>query len=117
MYKAFVIIAALLVCLLLMYLAAGALPMRVSLGRNSRYFILLTVRGREPRLEQSVIELMFIMRSSRLYGEIIIQGSMLDADTRATAQALAERHVCVTFVEDGEAPWIRKTNCWKYPAQ
>lgn len=117
MYKALVIIAALLLCLLLMYLAAGAFPAKVGLGRNSRLCILLEVKGREPRLERSVEELLLVMNGSRLYGDILIQGSLLDADTRAAARALADRHGCVTFIEDGESPWIRKTNCWKYPAR
>lgn len=117
MYRAFAIIAATLLCLLLMYLALGRLPVKVKLGRNSRLAVLLCLRGREPRLEQSVIELLKLMDSGGLYGEIVIQGSLLDADTRATALALAERYGCVTFVEDGDSPWTRKANCWKYPAQ
>ncbi len=116
-YRAFAIIAAALLCMLLMHLAAGKLPAKVKLGRNSRCCLLLTVRGYEPRLERSVRELMQFMVSGRLYGEIIIHGSLLDAETRAAARTLAERYGCVTFIEDGESPWSRKTSCWKYPAR
>ena len=54
MYRAIAIIAAVILCLLLMYLALGRLPLRVRLGRNTRCSVLLEVKGREPRLEQSV---------------------------------------------------------------
>lgn len=117
MYKAFVIIAAMLVCLLLMHMAVGRFPAVVRLGRNSRCTVVLAVKGREPRLERSVMELLALMQNSRLYGELVIHGSLLDADTRAVAMALAACYGCVTFVEDGESPWSRKTNCWKYPAR
>ncbi len=117
MYKITVIMAALLLFLLLIYLTARAFPGRAGLGRNSRLHLLLEVRGREPRLERSVEELLLVMNGSRLYGDILIRGSLLDEDTRAAARALAERHGCVTFIEDGESPWTRKTSCWKYPAQ
>ncbi len=103
MYRAFALMAAVIICLLLMYLAVRSMPLRVRLGRNSRCSILLAVRGREPRLEESVMGLLSFLRSSRLYGEIIIQGSLLDGDTRETAKALAESYGCVTFYEDGEA--------------
>ena len=36
MYRAIAIIAAVILCLLLMYLALGRLPLRVRLGRNTR---------------------------------------------------------------------------------
>ncbi len=117
MYRAFAIIAAMLLCLLLMYLALGKFPARVRLGRNSRCRIQLEVKGREPRLEQSVMELLELLRRGGLCSELVIQGSLLDAETRRMAMALAEDYGCVTFIEDGESPWTRKTNCWKYPAR
>lgn len=117
MYKVFAAAAAMLLCLLLIYLAAVAFPSGVRLGRNSRCCILLQVRGCEPRLEKSVEELIWLLKSSRLYGEIIIQGSHMDAETRSAARALENRYGCVIFTEDGESPWSRKTNCWKCPAR
>ena len=78
-----------------------------NLDKDEKHFI----------LERSVEELLLVMNGGRLYGDILIQGSLLDEDTRAAARALAERHGCVTFIEDGESPWTRKTSCWKYPAR
>ena len=103
MYRAIAIIAAVMLCLLLMYLALGRLPLRVRLGRNTRCSVLLEVKGREPRLEQGVTELLFLLGSGRVYGEIVIRGSLLDADTRAAARALARDYGCVRFIEDGES--------------
>lgn len=111
-YRIFVMIAAVLVFLLLIWLSVSAgHGRRVRLGRNSHCYICLEVRGREPKLEQSVRELIWFMDVSGLYAGIIIQGIMLDPETRTAAFALAEYHKCITFIEDGEAPWIKIRNC------
>lgn len=111
-YRTFVVIAAVLGFLLLIWLTISAgHGRRIHLGRNSRCYICLEVRGREPRLEQSVKEMLWFMDTSRLYGSIIIQGVMLDPETRNLAFSLAEYYKCITFIEDGEAPWTKIRNC------
>jgi len=113
MYRSFVVIAAILLFLLLSWIVLAPGRGGVCLGRNSRCHICLTVRGREPKLEQSIAGLLWLMDTSRLYGGIVIQGVMLDAETRNAALALAQQYRCITFIEDGEAPWIKTGNCWK----
>ena len=109
-YVVFVLIAAALCFLLLLHLVMGRCPARVRLGRNSRCCLHLSVIGREPKLEKSVRSLLWLLRRSGLYCGIVIEGHGLDQKTRATAQALAETYNCITLIEDGESPWIRKTN-------
>lgn len=55
--------------------------------------------------------MLWFMDTSRLYGSIIIQGVMLDPETRNLAFSLAEYYKCITFIEDGEAPWTKIRNC------
>lgn len=109
-YVTFVLLAAVLCFLLLLRLLLGFCPFRVRLGRNCRCFLHLAVRGREPALARSVRSLLWLLRQSGLYCGIVIEGHGLDQDTRATAQALAETYQCITLIEDGESPWIRKTS-------
>ena len=109
-YVVFVITAAALFFLLLLRLILGFYPARVRLGRNCRCCLHLSVIGREPKLEKSIRSLLWLLRQSGLYCGIVIEGHGLDQDTRATAQALAETYKCITLIEDGESPWIRKTN-------
>ena len=109
-YVIFVLIAAALCFLLLLRLVMGHCPVRVRLGRNSRCCLHLSVIGREPKLEKSVRSLLWLLRQSGLNCGIVIEGHGLDQDTRATAQSLVETYNCITLIEDGESPWIRKTN-------
>ena len=109
-YVTFVLIAAARCFLLLLRLVMGCCSARVRLGRNSRCCLHLSVIGREPKLEKSVRSLLWLLRRSGLYCGIVIEGHGLDQETRATAQALAETHNCITLIEDGESPWIRKMN-------
>ena len=108
-YPVCVFIAAAICFLLLLRLSIQAVPLRVRLGRNSRCCLHLSVIGREPKLEKSVRSLLWLLRRSGLYCGIVIEGHGLDQETRATAQALAETYNCITLIEDGESPWIRKT--------
>ena len=109
-YVVFVLIAAALCFLLLLRLVMGRCPARVRLGRSCRCRLHLSVTGREPKLERSVNDLLWLLRQSGLHCGIVIEGHGLDQDTRATARALAETYKCITLIEDGESPWIRKTN-------
>ena len=109
-YLTFVLLAAAMCFLLLLRLVMGCCPARVRLGRNSRCCLHLSVVGREPKLEKSVRSLLWILRQSGLYCGIVIEGHGLDQDTRATAQSLVETYNCITLIEDGESPWIRKMN-------
>ena len=109
-YVVFVLIAAALCFLLLLHLVMGRCPARVRLGRNSRCCLHLSVIGREPKLEKSIRSLLWLLHQSGLYCGIVIEGHGLDQYTRATAMALAETYKCITLIEDGESPWIRKTS-------
>ena len=109
-YLTFVLLAAAMCFLLLLRLVMGCCPARVRLGRNSRCCLHLSVIGREPKLEKNVRSLLWLLRQSGLYCGIVIEGHGLDQDTRVTAQALTETYKCITLIEDGESPWIRKMN-------
>lgn len=111
-YVVFVITAAALFFLLLLRLILGFYPARVRLGRNCRCCLHLSVIGREPKLEGSVMSLLRLLEQGGLRCGIVIEGHGLDQDTRATALALAEAYHCITLIEDGDSPWIRKTNSW-----
>lgn len=109
-YVTFVLLAAALCFLLILRLVMGCVPVRVRLGRNCRCRLHLSIRGREPRLEAGVRELLWLLWQSGLGCSIVIEGQGLDQNTRAAALALAEDYHCVTLIEDGESPWSRKTN-------
>ena len=109
-YLTFVLLAAALCFLLLLRLVMGCCPARVRLGRNSRCCLHLSVIGREPKLEKSVRSLLWLLRQSGLYCGIVIEGHGLDQETRAAALALSDAYQCITLIEDGESPWIRKMN-------
>ena len=109
-YLTFVLLAAAMCFLLLLRLVMGCCPARVRLGRNSRCCLHLSVIGREPKLEKSIRSLLWLLHQSGLYCGIVIEGHGLDQDTRATALVLAETYQCITLIEDGESPWIRKMN-------
>lgn len=110
-YRIFVFMAAALCMLLLLRLALGRCPARFRLGRNTRCLVYLSVRGQERMLEQSAKGLLWFFYQNGITGGIVIHGAMLDRETRDAACSLAEKHSCITFIEDGESPWIRKTNC------
>ena len=101
-YSIFVFMAAALCMLLLLRLALGRCPARFRLGRNTRCLVCLSVRGQERMLEQSVKGLLWFFYQNGITGGIVIHGATC---------SLAEKHSCITFIEDGESPWIRKTNC------
>lgn len=109
-YVIFVLLAAALCFMLLLRLVLGRCTARVRLGRNCRCRLHLSVRGREPRLEAGVRELLWLLQQGGLGCSIVIEGQGLDHSTRATAMALAEAYHCITLIEDGESPWSRKTN-------
>lgn len=109
-YVIFVLLAAAVCFLLLLRLLLGLCPFRVRLGRNCRCCLHLAVRGREPALERSVHSLLWLLEQGGLPCGIIIEGHSLDEETRAAALALAETYQCITLIEDGETPWIRKTS-------
>ena len=109
-YVIFVLLAAALCFLLCLRLVLGLFPARVRLGRNCRCRLHLFVAGREPKLESSVRSLLWLLEQGGLRCGIVIEGHGLDQDTRAIALALAENYKCITLIEDGESPWIRKTN-------
>ena len=111
-YVIFVLLAAALCFLLCLRLILGLVPARVRLGRNIRCWLHLSVAGREPKLESSVRSLLWLVEQGGLRCGIVIQCRDLDQETRATALALAETYNCITLIEDGESPWIRKTNSW-----
>ena len=108
-YVVFVLIAAALCFLLLLHLVMGCCPARVRLGRNSRCCLHLSVIGREPKLEKSIRSLLWLMERGGLNCRVVIQGRGLDQETRAAALALSDAYQCITLIEDGESPWIRKT--------
>lgn len=110
-YIIFVIIAAAMSCLLLMRLCLGLYPCRVRLGRNTRCRLWMDVKGPEPGLERSVKELLWLSGRSGLYCGIVIHCRMPDPATSAAARRLEEEYDCITIIEDGESPWIWKTNC------
>lgn len=111
-YVIFVLLAAALCFLLCLRLILGFFPARVRLGRSCRCWLHLSVSGREPKLESSVRSLLWLMEQGGLRCGIVIEGCGLDQETRAMALALAETYNCITLIEDGESPWIRKTNSW-----
>ena len=108
-YVIFVLLAAALCFLLLLRLIVGLWPTRVRLGRSCRCCLCLSVTGREPKLEESVMSLLWLMEQGGLRCRIVIECHGLDQSTRATALFLAETYKCITLIEDGESPWIRKT--------
>ena len=109
-YVFFSLLAAALCFLLFLRLILYFCPVRVHLGRNCRCCLYLSVTGREPKLESSVRSLLWLLEQGSLRCGIVIEGHGLDQDTRAIALALAETYNCITLIEDGESPWIRKTN-------
>ncbi|MGN0981468.1 MAG: hypothetical protein ACI4O0_01110 [Candidatus Limivicinus sp.] len=109
-YVIFVLLAAAFCFLLCLRLILGLFPARVRLGRNCRCRLNLSVTGREPKLESSVRSLLWLMEQGGLHCGIVIECRGLDQETRATALALAETYKFITLIEDGESPWIRKTN-------
>ena len=108
-YPVCVFIAAAICFLLLLRLSIQAVPLRGRLGRNCRCCMHLSVTGREPKLAKSVCSLLWLMERGGLNCRVVIQGRGLDQETRAAALALSDAYQCITLIEDGESPWIRKT--------
>ena len=84
----------------------------VRFGKNSYCAVILSVTGREPRLEETVRSLVWLHDNGVLRCHIIILAEHPDEETDYVARALARDNGCVTLIENGEMPeWIRKMNC------
>lgn len=93
-----------------LWLIARIMQTTVKFGRSSRGYITVAVSGHEPRLEQTLGGLLWLNDNGILRCRIIIIGAELDEETRYVANAMANEHRCITFVEDGELPEWMKTN-------
>lgn len=110
--KTVIILVAALSCMLLLWILREFMLTPVKAGRNTQQMIFLSVRGREPALENNLGGLLWLHRNRILRCRIIVAGYDLDEETRFVAEAMERDFDCITFIENGELPeWIRKMNC------
>ena len=105
-------VAAMLVCALLLWTVQRLLMTPVKSGKNTAQQVVLSVRGKEPALENNVAGLLWLADCGVLRCRVLILGYDLDEETRAVARLLERDDSRVTFEERDKIPeWTSKTNC------
>ncbi len=86
------------------------LPVRF--GKNTESFIVLKVRGFEPKLEENLRSIICVQENSFRKTPLVILGIALDAETRRIAETYAKQYDSIILIQDGEiSQWIRNLSC------